>query len=185
VHRLARGVLADGEADRSWKVNLLDLNFRATTLVMIGAIGALGLFYLVSTRHSASRPPDDAIEQAMVTVLILQLAPLSFNYSYVWLMYPLTVLLYLTYSAPKGSAMRRAGLGTVVASVLLLALALAWRRTAQAYGNVFFSGLVVLVGLGMILRNGWSRQAVGGALEPMSPHGYQALPSRSLTTRES
>jgi hypothetical protein len=185
VHRLARGVLADGEADRSWKVNLLNLDFRATTLVMIGAIGCLGIFYLLSTRRSASQPPDDAIEQAMVTVLILQLAPLSFNYSYVWLMYPLTVLLYLSYSAPRGSSMRRAGLATVVASVLLLALALGWRRTAQAYGNVFFSGLVVLIGLGIILRQGWSRQGVADVLNPASPTEDQPRTSRSLSAQES
>jgi hypothetical protein len=183
VHRLARGVLADGEADRKWKVNLLDLDFRATTFVMIGAIGGLGLFYLISTRRSANRPPDDAIEQAMVTVLILQLAPLSFNYSYVWLMYPITVLLYLAAAAPKGSEMRRAGLGTLIVSVLLLALALGWRRTAQAYGNVFFSGLVVLIGLGIILRQGWSRQALDQSPISSGPTGDRGLPARSLTTR--
>ena len=179
VHRLSRTVLADGEADRSWTVNLIDLDFASTTALMLAAIGSLGLFYLWATFRSSNRPPDDAIEQAMVTILILELAPLSFNYSYVWLLFPLTVLLHLGLSAPRGSALRGLGLGLVLGSVALLALALGWRRTAQAYGNVFFSGLTLLVGLGVILRRGWSSQAAGAAITFSQPtsEAQRARPS--------
>lgn len=169
VHRLARPVLADGEADRRWTVNLVNLDFRSTTLLMLGAIGSLGLFYLWSTRRSDGQPPSDAIEQAMVTLLVLVLAPLSFNYSYVWLVFPLTLALHLGMAAPRGTPMRRWGIGSVAASVLLMALALPWRREAQAYGNVFFSGLVLLVGLGLILRRGWYVQAASSNMVPMPP----------------
>ena len=168
VHRLARPVLADGEADRRWTVNLVNLDFRSTTLLMLGAIGSLGLFYLWSTQRSDGRPPADAIEQAMVTLLVLVLAPLSFNYSYAWLVFPLTLGLHLGMSAPPGTPMRRWGIGSVAASVLLMALALPWRREAQAYGNVFFSGLVLLIGLGLILRRGWYNQAIPSVMTPTS-----------------
>ena len=169
VHRLARPVLADGEADRRWTVNLLDLDFRATTLLMLGAIGSLGLFYLWSTWRTDGRPPADAIEQAMVTLLVLVLAPLSFNYSYVWLIFPITVAAHLGLAAPRGTPMRRSGVATVAASIVLMALALPWRREAQAYGNVFFSGLVLLIGLGLILRRGWYGQAGVTPSTPQSP----------------
>jgi hypothetical protein len=151
-------VLADGEADRRWTVNLLHLDFRQTTVLMLGVIGGLGLFYLGTTWRSPQSPPSDAIEQAMVALLVLVLAPLSFNYSYVWLVFPLTVLLHLASAAPAGSPMRRVGSATTIVSVVLLSLALPWRREAQAYGNVFFSGLVPLIGLGLILRRGWYAQ---------------------------
>jgi hypothetical protein len=180
VHRLARPVLADGEADRRWRVNLLSLDFRATTVLMVGVIAGLGLFYLRATFRADQSPPNDAIEQAMVAVLILFLAPLSFNYSYVWLLYPFTVLLYLALASPSGSSMRRAGLGTVILSIALLALALGWRRTAQAYGNVFFSGLVVLIGLGLILRRGWSSQAATAPTGPSGSPTEAARPSTAL-----
>ena len=136
---------------------------------MLGAIGSLGLFYLWSTWRSDGRPPADAIEQAMVTLLVLVLAPLSFNYSYVWLVFPLTLCVHLGVSAPPGTPMRRWGIGSVAASVLLMALALPWRREAQAYGNVFFSGLVLLIGLGLILRRGWYAQADPSSTIPQSP----------------
>ncbi|HEY2156919.1 MAG TPA: glycosyltransferase family 87 protein, partial [Isosphaeraceae bacterium] len=84
VHRLSRPVLADGEADRRWRVNLLDLDFRSTTFVMLGAVASLGLLYLWATWRSGDLPPPaDAIEQGLVVLLVLVLAPLSFNYSYV------------------------------------------------------------------------------------------------------
>ncbi len=179
VHRLARPVLADGEADRRWTVNLLNLDFRSTTLLMLGAIGGLGLFYLWSTWGSGKQPPPaDAIEQGMVSLLILVLAPLSFNYSYVWLLFPLTLLLHLSVAAPAPSPMRRWGLASVVASVFLMSLALPWRREAQAYGNVFFSGLVLLLGLGLILRRGWYDLAVPAIETPPSP----ATPSERRTS---
>jgi hypothetical protein len=169
VHRLARPVLADGEADRRWTVNLLDLDFRQTTFLMLGAIGGLGLFYLWSTWRSGSEaPPADAIEQAMVSLLVLVLAPLSFNYSYVWLVFPLTLLLHLASAAPAGSSMRRWGSASIIVSVVLLSLALPWRREAQAYGNVFFSGLVPLIGLGLVLRRGWYSQAAPTIAAPSS-----------------
>lgn len=177
VHRLARPVLADGEADRRWTVNLLNLDFRSTTAVMLAAIGGLGLFYLRSTWRSGTQPPADAIEQGMVSILILLLAPLSFNYSYVWLVFPLTLLLHLASAAPRGSTMRRGGVACMVASVVLMSLALPWRREAQAYGNVFFSGLVLLLGLGLILRRGWYEQARPAGSASLAPASRASRPA--------
>ena len=71
----------------------------------------------------------------------------------------------------------------IAASVVLMSLALPWRREAQAYGNVFFSGLVLLIGLGLILRRGWYAQAVSGrsprrSPSPADPAVDMAIPSR-------
>ena len=155
VHRLARPVLANGEDDKTWKVNLLSLDFRSTTLLMLGATGALGLFYLWSTWRSKVGPPDDAAEQSLVSLLILMMAPLSFNYSYAWLMFPMTLLLQLAMKSKAGTPQRRWAVGSISASIGLLLLTLPMPKLAQAYGNVFFSGLVLLIGLGVILRRGW------------------------------
>ena len=162
VHRLVRPVLADGEANRTWKVNLLNLNFRQTTVVMIGAVGLLGLFYLGSTWGAAKRPqPADAVEQSMGIIMVLFLTPLSFNYGYVWLMFPMTVLLHLGFSSGRESRLRLLSWGSIAVSVVLLSLSVSMLRPAQAYGNVFVSGLVLMIALGVILKTGLLREAVG------------------------
>jgi len=165
VHRLARPVLADGEANRFWKVNLLNLSFRQTTLLMIGSVAALGLFYLGSTWGVNKRPPPaDAVEQSMGIIMILFLTPLSFNYGYVWLMFPIAVLLHLGFVAHPHSRLRLWSWGSIAASVVLLSLSVSMLRQAQAYGNVFLSGLVLMVGLGVILRGGLLSECGGSTL---------------------
>ncbi len=92
----------------------------------------------------------------MVIILLLMMAPLSFNYSYVWLIFPLTLMGHLVLSAPAGSAPRRLVVGAIALSLGLLALSIPMPMTAQAYGNVFFSGLVLWLVLGVALKRGWS-----------------------------
>ncbi len=160
VHRLGRSVLADGEANRSWKVNLLDLTFRQTTVVMIGSVAILGLFYLRTTWGATRLPlPADAVEQSMGIIMVLFLTPLSFNYGYVWLMFPITVLLHLGFSSAPNSRLRLWSWGAIAGSVVLLSLSVSMLREAQAYGNVFFSGLLLMVCLGLILKRGLLREA--------------------------
>jgi hypothetical protein len=162
VHRLGRSVLADGEANRSWKVNLLNLSFRQTTIVMVATVGLLGLFYLGTTWGTTKLPaPADAVEQSMGIIMVLFLTPLSFNYGYVWLIFPMTVLLHLGFSSPPDSRLRLISWGSIAVSIVLLSLSVSMLRQAQAYGNVFFSGLVLMVALGVILRSGLLREATG------------------------
>ena len=47
----------------------------------------------VFPRPGAAPPRTDAVEFALVTLLIVMFSPLSFNYAYVWLIYPITVAL--------------------------------------------------------------------------------------------
>ena len=170
VHRLGRSVLADGEADRAWKVNILNLSFRQTTLAMFASVGLLGLFYLGSTWGATRRPPPaDAVEQSMGIIMVLFLTPLSFNYGHVWLMFPMTVLLHLGFSSAPKSRLRLIAWGSIAASIVLLSLSVSMLRQAQAYGNVFLSGLVLMVGLGVILRSGLLRESTAPSVPSPLP----------------
>lgn len=160
VHRLGRSVLADGEADRQWKVNVLDLSFQQTTLLMIGVSAALGLGYMAATWGATKLPiPADAVEQAMGCIVVLFFTPLSFNYGYVWLMFPMTVLLHLGFASKSDSKLRLISWGAIAGSILLLSFSVSALRTAQAYGNVYFSGLVLMIALGVVLRSGLLSEA--------------------------
>ena len=93
----------------------------------------------------------DAIEYAIVILLTVMFSPLSFNYAYVWLIYPMTLGLHLAMSEPAGARVRWK-VAWITAVFLIPALALAMPLLAQAYGNLFLPALLLLFGLGAMLH---------------------------------
>jgi hypothetical protein len=158
VHRLSRPVLADGENDRSWYVNLTNLDFRRSNYLMMASIVAIGCFTMWAWWGSGwpGRSRDDAInsEQSMSLMLTVMLAPLSFNYSYVWLIFPLTFLMAVALDDRRTPRSRASALWTVLVTVALLACSLLNTRVAAAYGNIFFAGFAAFVGIGIWERRG-------------------------------
>jgi hypothetical protein len=153
ANRLLRPVPANGEAKETWKVNVADLDFRAVNAVILASVLGLCLFYVRAMPRGALRTEQtDAIEWAMLLILILFFSPLAFNYFYVWLIYPFAVALRLVLTAPLGSRARRDLLAWIVTVVGVFALALVSLRTVQAYGNLFFAALLLLIGLGVRMR---------------------------------
>jgi FtsH-binding integral membrane protein len=93
----------------------------------------------------------------MVTLLAVFLAPLSFQYSYVWMIFPFTTVLYLALTSQGGSPLRRASLWGLAVSVGLLLLSVLSPRVFAAYGNIFLAGCALFVVQGGVLRFGWLR----------------------------
>ena len=113
---------------------------------------ALGLFYVAAMhRADASDWRVQSIEQAMLITMITIASPLSFNYMFLWLMFPLALVLRMAMEAPAGTRREEVLLGWFLAMVAALALAIPLLREAQAYGNLFFVGLVLILGLGVVL----------------------------------
>jgi hypothetical protein len=86
--------------------------------------------------------------------MILMFSPLSFNYFYVWLIYPLALALHLMQAAPIGSRQRRVFKIVFATPLVLLGLAIPFLREAQAYGNLFFACVVLFSGFAWELRWG-------------------------------
>ena len=153
AHRLLRPVPADGEADPRWTVNLASFGFgTVNALIMTGILG-LGSFFLwcTASRQGATRG-GESIEWAMVLLLITLVPPLSENYSFVWMLYPLGVASHLMLNSAPRSRARRELVTWTTSALLVLALALPMRLVAQAYGSTFFSATILLLGLGLALR---------------------------------
>jgi hypothetical protein len=93
-------------------------------------------------------PETDAIEFALLLLLILVFTPLSFGYLFAWLLYPLTVVVQ---RLVNGSGSRVVLAGFSGAAVVLLALSIPLRVTAQTYGNALFATLLLFVGLAVEL----------------------------------
>jgi alpha-1,2-mannosyltransferase len=137
----------------AWKVNFLDLNFRGVTAVTLAVmLGLCGFVLAVLPRQRHRTQQTDAIEYAIVVLLTVMFSPLSFNYAYVWLIYPMTLALHLVMSESRGARGHRTRVAWIAAVFLIPALALPMPVLAQAYGNLFMPALLLLLGLGVMLR---------------------------------
>lgn len=170
ANRLLRSVPADGEAKDGWQVNIASLDFRATNAaITLSALGLCAFYLAVMPRFRLRSERSDALEAAMLLLLIQAFNPLSFDYSFVWLLYPITVVLTLILEAPAPSRERSILVVGLAEAILVFSLALPFRRVAQAYGNLLIADLMLLFLLGWQLRRHPAAppsQAKGPAIEP-------------------
>jgi hypothetical protein len=137
-------------------VNFVDLKFQTVNGIILGLVLLLGgIFIAVMPRSDFRTQETDAIEFALLMLLILIFTPLTFGYLFVWLLYPLTVIVHRVLSAPEAS---RRLLCFTVAAVVLLSLSIPLRIPAQAYGNTLLATLLLFIGLAMEL---WDLKRAG------------------------
>ncbi len=110
----------------AWRVNFVDLDFRAVTAITVAAILSLCLFVVAVLPRANQRTREtDVLEFAIVTLLTVMLSPLSFNYAYVWLLFPTTVGLNLVLSTPcEGRPGARLQVAWITAVLAIPALAI-------------------------------------------------------------
>ena len=128
--------------------NFVDLKFSTVNGFILAAALLLGLGYIAVMPAATRRTPEtDAIEFALLLLLMLIFTPLSFGYLFAWLLYPFTVIVQriLTRSAS------RALLVLASVAVALLALSLPFQVVAQTYGNTFLATLLLFIGLALEL----------------------------------
>ena len=152
ANRLLRDIPADAEARDGWKVNLASLPFGVVNKVILASAVLLGGLFVAlmpwKRPEGEAVGPAASIEVALLLLLILMFSPLSFNYFYVWLLYPMTVALHLGLRSPRGSLGRRVLVGSVAGSIGSLALSIVSSRTAAGYGNSFMAAAILFAALG-------------------------------------
>jgi alpha-1,2-mannosyltransferase len=149
---------AESALRSAWRVNIADLSFRSVTAITLAAMLALSLFVtIVLPRRDRRTRETDALEFALVTLLTVMFSPLSFNYAYVWLIYPTTLGLYRVISESPTAPWHRLKVTWITAVILIPALAIPMPLLAQAYGNLFAPALLLVVGLGVMLYSAGRR----------------------------
>jgi len=164
----------------AWKVNIVDWSFRAVTIATGAAVAALCLFVVAVLPPLNRRTREtDALEFALVTLLTVMFSPLSFNYAYVWLIYPATLGLYHVLSEPAPAPWHRLKVGWIAAVFVFPALALPMPLLAQAYGNLFLPALLLVIGLGAMLRSASRRGSdqAATAVSHRTHRDHLAVPS--------
>jgi alpha-1,2-mannosyltransferase len=143
---------AEAALRAAWRVNIADLNFRVVTAITLAVMLGLCIFVIaVLPPRNRRTPQSDALEFALVTLLTVVFSPLSFNYAYVWLIYPTTLAVYLVISESPASPRHRLKVAWITAVVFIPALAIPMPLLAQAYGNLLVPALLLVFGLGMML----------------------------------
>jgi len=128
-------------------VNFADFKFATVNAIVIAIALALGILFVAAMPHRAMRTAEsDAMEFALLVLIILLTSPLSFGYFFSWLMLPFAVITQRVIDG-KGSAL----LWWSLPALALLALALFFPQGAQAYGNTFFASLLLFIGLAVEL----------------------------------
>jgi hypothetical protein len=143
-------------------VNFADLKFATVNAIVTAMALALGILFLAAMPPRAMRTTEsDAMEFALLVLMILMTTPLSFGYFFSWLMLPFAVITQRVIDG-KGSAL----LWWSLPALALLALALFFPQGAQAYGNTFFGSLLLFIGLAIeLLRYKRERQQVQSAAD--------------------
>ena len=136
----------------AWRVNFANLNFRTVTAITVAAMLGLCVFVIaVLPPRDRRTPQTDSLEFGLVTLLTVMFSPLSFNYAYVWLIYPTTLGLHLVLSESSTAQWHRLKLTWITAVILTPALAIPMPLLAQAYGNLFLPALLLFFGFGAML----------------------------------
>jgi hypothetical protein len=147
ANRLLRRVDVDSTKPPAQPIyaNIADLQFATVNAIIIAVALLLGaIFLLVMPRRGARTPETDAIEFALLILLMLMLTPLSYAYLFAWLMLPIAVSIQRVF-------VRKAMLWWLIASYAVFLIALPFRIEAQARGNFFFGALVLFAGLSIEL----------------------------------
>jgi hypothetical protein len=148
-NRLLRHVDADAASAKHQPVyvNVSDLKFPVVNAIIISIATALGILFVAAMPRRGMRTVEsDAIEFALLLLLMLMATPLSFGYFYSWLMLPFTVATQRVLVG-RGSAV----LLWSLPALALLALGIPFPRGAQLYGNTFFATLLLFIGLSIEL----------------------------------
>jgi hypothetical protein len=149
ANRLLRRVDADAaSAPHTPKyVNFTDLQFAEVNAVITGVALGLGLLFIaVMPQRQMRTTESDAIEFALLLVMVLILTPLAFGYLFSWLMLPFAVVTQRVLTGRSSTV-----LWWSVPALAVLALAIPFPRAAQMYGNTFFAALLLFIGLSIEL----------------------------------
>ena len=136
-------------------VNVLDLDYKSASLILMGVSALLGLaFVVVMPARSKRTRATDSIEFSLLLLLMTIGTPYAFSYYFVWLIPPLTVCVERgLHGRRRGD--RWLGWGSVLLVLVLFAIgipsAVTDDHTFMALGNLFWAASVLILALGAML----------------------------------
>jgi hypothetical protein len=167
THRLTRPINynQDNPAKPVRTMNVVNLDFKAANLLVLAISLAIGLGYVAvmpSARRRTAR--SDAEEIGILFCLMTAATPLARQYYFMWLFFPMTVLIHRAAYDPRRKVRTGTWLLLAVAGLLMLLSLPIFPNDLQAYGNNLAATVLLVAGL------------VWHILNPPSAEGAHALP---------
>jgi hypothetical protein len=164
THRLTRPINYNQEdpAKPVRTMNVVDISYKAANLIVLVVSLLTGLgFVAVMPRKARRTPSSDAEELGILFCLMTVATPLARQYYFMWLFFPMTVLIHRGAFDPR-PAVRRGSWATLAAAVLLMCLSLpVFPNDLQAYGNNLVATAVLAGGLVWHILNPAKQEASG------------------------
>jgi hypothetical protein len=125
-------------------MNIVDISFKAANLVVLAVSGLLGLgFLLVMPRKERRTTRSDAEELGILFCLMTVASPLARQYYFIWLFFPVTVLMHRAAFDPRPRVRLWTWLALALSGILMLLSLPPFPRDLQAWGNNFAATAVM------------------------------------------
>jgi hypothetical protein len=146
THRLTRPVdyNQDNPNNAPAYMNLLDLDFKTANWVVVGVSLMIGLGFIAVMPPTPRRTPrSDAEELGILFCLMTVASPLARQYYFIWLFFPLTVLLHRAACDPRAAARRATWIVLALAGFLVCLSLPIFPHELQAFGNNFLATVLM------------------------------------------
>jgi hypothetical protein len=168
THRLTRPVNynQDNPAKPPAYMNLVDLDFKTANWIVIGVSIAIGLgFIAVMPARSRRTPRSDAEELGILFCLMTVASPLARQYYFMWLFFPVTVLMHRAAYDPRAAVRRGTWIALLIAGFLICLSLPVFPNDLQAFGNNLAATAAIAGALVWHIR----RPPLIGAVSALSP----------------
>jgi hypothetical protein len=150
THRLTRPINYNQEdpAKPVRTMNIANLDFKAANLLVLAISLLIGLGY-VAVMPKASRRTErsDAEEIGILFCLMTAATPLARQYYFMWLFFPMTVLIHRAAYDPRANVRTGTWILLAVAGLLMCLSLPVFPNDLQAYGNNLAATVLLVAGL--------------------------------------
>jgi hypothetical protein len=171
THRLTRPINYNQEdpAKPVRTMNVVNLDFKTANLLVVAISLLIGLFYLAVMPPAARRTErSDAEEIGILFCLMTAATPLARQYYFMWLFFPMTVLIHRAAYDPRPKVRTGTWALLGVAGALMLLSLPIFPNDLQAYGNNLAATVLLVAGLA------WHMRHPPGAADALPPSPGQA-----------
>jgi hypothetical protein len=152
----------DNPAKPPQYMNWLDLDFKTANWVVLAISLAIGLGYVaVMPARSRTTPRSNAEELGILFCLMTVASPLARQYYFMWLFFPMTILMHRAAYDPRPAVRVGTGLALAAAGLLLCLSLPVFPNDLQAFGNNLAATAVLAGALVWHILNPLSDEAAG------------------------